>query len=116
MKGGVVSQKGREDDKLGMEVKGLKNKVAQVVARKKASMSGGMPAGAGACCDTCKGGAPAGAGQESTLARMKRMIDVSGPKGAGKKKSTARGQAIAKLMKEKGMTLGQASKYLKENA
>ncbi len=33
--------------------------------------------------------------------------------GAGKR--SARGQAIAKLMKEKGMTLPQASKYLKEH-
>jgi hypothetical protein len=33
----------------------------------------------------------------------------------GASKRSARGQAIAKLMKEKGMTLPQASKYLKEN-
>ncbi len=36
------------------------------------------------------------------------------PAGAGKK-SSVRGQMISKIMKEKGMTLGQASKYLKEN-
>jgi hypothetical protein len=30
-----------------------------------------------------------------------------------KKKSTVRGQKVAQLMREKGMTLGQASKYLK---
>lgn len=36
------------------------------------------------------------------------------PAGAGKK-SSARGQMISKIMKEKGLTLGQASKYLKEN-
>lgn len=34
----------------------------------------------------------------------------------GTGKRSARGQAISKLMKEKGMTLGQASKYLKENS
>jgi hypothetical protein len=36
------------------------------------------------------------------------------PAGAGKK-SSARGQMISKIMKEKGLTLGQASKYLKEH-
>ena len=83
--GGVVSKKGREDEKLGMEIAMIKKKMK----------GSAPPAGAGAPCMTCKGGAP--------------------PAGAGKK-STARGQAIAKLMKEKGMTLGQASKFLKENA
>ncbi len=87
--GGAVTQKSREDEKLGMEVKGLKDKVAMVVARKK----GGVSSGAGACCNTCTGGVASGAG----------------------KKSSARGQMISKIMKSKGMTLGQASKYLKEN-
>jgi hypothetical protein len=37
-------------------------------------------------------------------------------KGAGKKKApTARGQLVSKLMKEHGMTLGQASKHIKEH-
>jgi hypothetical protein len=36
------------------------------------------------------------------------------PAGAGKK-SSVRGQMISKIMKAKGMTLGQASKYLKEH-
>jgi len=89
--GGAVTQKGREDEKLGMEVKGLKDKVAMVVARKKAPVGGAKDCSG---CMSCKG---------------------SGPAGAGKKKSSARGQMISKLMKEKGMTLGQASKYLKEN-
>jgi hypothetical protein len=84
--GGAVTQKGREDEKLGMEMKGLKDKVAMVVARKKAPVGG-------ACCNTCTGGVASGAG----------------------KKSSARGQMISKIMKSKGMTLGQASKYLKEN-
>jgi hypothetical protein len=65
--GGAVSKKGREDERLAMEVKGLKDKV---------------------------GGAASG---------------------AGKGKRSARGQAISRIMKSKGMTLPQASKYLKEH-
>jgi hypothetical protein len=120
--GGAVTQKGREDERLGMEVKGLKDKVAMVVARKKApvggavsqmgreddklgmevailkkKMKGGVGTGAGESCNSCM------------------SCKGSGPAGAGKKKSSARGQMISKIMKSKGMTLGQASKYLKEN-
>lgn len=72
--GGAVSQKGREDDRLGMEVSNIKKKLSQVVSK------------GGNCCE-----------------------------GGAKKKSSARGQLISKIMKEKGMTLGQASKYIKEN-
>jgi hypothetical protein len=63
--GGAVSKKGREDERLAMEVKGVKDKV------------GGVASGAG--------------------------------------KRSARGQAISRIMKSKGMTLPQASKYLKEH-
>jgi len=66
--GKKVSEQGREDDKLGMEVAMLRKKVDKDIA------------------------------------------------GAGKKKSSVRGQMISKLMRENpGLTLGQASKYLKEN-
>lgn len=83
MCGGAVSRKGREDEKLAMEVKGVKDKVSQVALL-------GRP-GHG----VYKGGA---------VAKMTT--------GGGR---SARGQAIAKLMREKGMSLGEASKYLKEN-
>jgi hypothetical protein len=57
----------------------------------------GRPAGAGMCggCDT-KGAVPCG-----------------GAKGGDMR--VARGQLIRKLMQEKGMSLPQASKYIKEN-
>ena len=35
--------------------------------------------------------------------------------GAGKKRVSARGAIVAKIMKEKGLNLSQASKYVKEN-
>jgi hypothetical protein len=68
-----------------MEVKGVKDKTKMLLGRPgHGTFQGGRVTPAGA-------GVPAGAGKRS-----------------------ARGQAIAKLMKEKGMTLGQASKHLKE--
>lgn len=62
------TRKDKEDERLAMEIKGVKDKVA-----------GGVPSG------------------------------------AGMNKRSARGAMVSKLMKERGMTLGEASKYIKEN-
>ncbi len=53
----------------------------------------------------------------ATVSLPKRIIqgDTGGTPYGGAKKSSKRGQMISKLMKEKGMQLGQASKYLKDH-
>jgi len=48
------------------------------------------------------------------LRKASNVVVASAPMAGGGKRS-ARGQAIAKLMKEKQMSLPQASKYLKEH-
>jgi hypothetical protein len=51
------------------------------------------------------GGGRAGGGRAGGAAPMEKAA----------KKSSQRGQMISKLMKEQGMTLGEASKHLKEH-
>lgn len=58
-----------------------------------------------------------GMGRKMTGCGINGMVAPECMSGGAKKarKPSARGAMISKLMKEKGMTLGQASKYLKEN-
>lgn len=92
------SAKAREDEKLGMEVKGLKDKVGM-------GKSGGRPMGAGPM-----GGRAIGAGPLEIEIKHEQMEG-----GAKSDKRKARGAMVSKLMKEKGMSLGEASKYIKEH-
>lgn len=106
-----------------MDSEQMTKKLSQVVARKKG----------GAMCDGAmcggvvskKGREDEKLGMEVSMLKKKMKGGVSCKgcasckgvdecRGAGKKTSE-RGQMIAKLMKGSGMTLGQASKYLKEN-
>lgn len=74
-----------------------------------AGMYGGaMPAGAGMVCSTKERG-----GAKALLGRPGHGTQQGGVVSGGGR--SARGQAIAKLMREKGLTLGQASKHLKEH-
>lgn len=54
--------------------------------------------------------------EPSTPKRRKGGMKCEECERGGAKKSSTRGQMISRLMKEKGMTLGQASKYLKDNS
>jgi len=92
--GKKVSEQGREDDKLGMEVAMIKKKMKGAAVSKKGREDDKL-------------------GMEVAMLRKKVDKDIAG---AGKKKSSVRGQMISKLMSQNpGLTLGQASKYLKEN-
>lgn len=77
------SAKAREDEKLAMEVKGLKDKVGK-------GKSGGGPLEIEIKHEPMEGGAKSD-------------------------KRKARGAMVSKLMKERGLSLGEASKYIKEH-
>jgi len=81
--------------------------------------AGGGRAGGGRSGGGAAGGAMCGKGQ-LTISHGEGMVgkgQLSITHGEGKKKRapSQRNQMIAKLMKEKGMTLGEASKHLKQH-
>lgn len=73
----------------------------------------GRPAGAGMYGEGMVCSTKANGGAKALLGRPGHGTQQGGAMCGGGARS-ARGQAIAKLMREKGMTLGQASKHLKE--
>lgn len=82
-----------------LKMKEMENKRQTGAGRAGAGRAGAGRAGAG----KCKGG------KEQT-----DLMD-SGAMGSGMNARKARGQAVSRLMKEKGMSLGEASRYVKEN-
>lgn len=91
----------------GTEV--IKRKIGRGRPRKVAGV--GIYEGAGVKSGgASSGGASSGAGAKSGGAKS-----GAGAKSGGADKRKARGNLIKKLMKEKGMKLGEASKYIKDN-
>lgn len=111
------SKKDKEDEKLGAEVKGLKNKIEDAFVEGKGK-SGGRKVGGLKNTQAMKGSSFAGfgksplsdklAGKGSSGGKKKRQVSES-----RRNQMKRRGEAIKRIMKEQGLKLGEASKYLK---